>query len=336
MPSSALQHRVSTGCFVGTLIFLLRKKAESYGRVHQYRGLKLRRNHASQAIAALLFALLVVHGVERNPGPPKRDTTGGGRGSPQPRGTKPSYAAAASSPPPPTEPTLADVMAKLTSIDSIRDDLHKIGDNVETMKHDLKGIKDSVTALQREVDTLQKDVSDLELKNRDLQEQNSDLQEQNRNLTERVLLLERNANGCESNVRKNNVIVHGLKRSDSDKRDWDEVAVDFLSTRLGVGGVILADAHPLGTSPNSPLLLKCVKHKDKVEIMKAKRKLKGTEIKIKEDLPPKVREIRSKLWLEMQELKKVGHKVRMRNDHLIVNEKRMYLDDSGVLYEKND
>eukprot|EP00745_Piridium_sociabile_P015924 TRINITY_DN2374_c0_g1_i10.p2 TRINITY_DN2374_c0_g1~~TRINITY_DN2374_c0_g1_i10.p2 ORF type:complete len:530 (+),score=95.71 TRINITY_DN2374_c0_g1_i10:115-1704(+) len=70
MPSCAIQHRVTTGVFTWTLIFLLYRKAASFNRRRKYRGWCADRQTLTFTLASLTLSLLLLCGdVESNPGP---------------------------------------------------------------------------------------------------------------------------------------------------------------------------------------------------------------------------------------------------------------------------
>lgn len=324
MPVSALHHRAITGGFTGTLISLLLKKAQSFARTNKYRGLKVERRNVSQAIAVLLFALLVVHGVERNPGPGSVKGAEGGKeggekeGGGKQRSMRQTKLNASTS----QEPTLGDIMAKLVEMDTMKSDVKTINSNVSCMKEELHAMNECVRKLQTEVDDLKDEVERLG-------KENSLLRKNNDDLNKRMEELEKSTEDMDSKRRKNNILVYGLKKENLNSKGVEKSMGDLLRDKLGIKNVKFEDIHILGNKPDSPVLLRCSSYSDKAKIMKEKRKLKDTNIYMKDDFTDRVRGIRKTLGEKASELKKEGKKVRLLYDCLLVDEKRMYLGSDG-------
>lgn len=340
MPSSAIQHRVSTGCFVSVLISLLRKKADSFARRHYYRGIKVRRAQLSKALAALLFALLVVHGVESNPGPKKSgggsgsenggsgsDNAGGGASRSASRSRQSTLNLASSSSNTIKEPSLSDIMAKLISLEGMKEDVRKIGENMASMTREIQSINKNVSILQAEVDNLTDQVDHLEKQNRDLGEEN-DL------LNERLQKLEKNTESLDCQMRKNNLVIYGMQKETENEKCEDAVC-KMLNDKMGMRGVEFDHAYRLGDGAKAPIMVKCKHNEDKTKILKSKLKLKGTEIFIEEDYTSNVRETRKTLLGIMKDMRKEGTKVRLAYDYLVVEGEKMFLDKTtGRLTDK--
>lgn len=289
----------------------------------------MERRHLTQSLAALFFALLVVHGVERNPGPGAGEGTekngGGGadggkdRAGPKTRQATLNLSVSSSAP---KEPSLADIMAKLVSMDGMKDDVQSIRTNVSSMKEDLQSLKTCFTDLKNEVDDLKKQVSDLKKENRDLSDENY-------YLNERLMSVENNTEMIDNQMRRNNLIFYGLDKDEVKSKGCEKVVKDVLKKKMGMNGVEFEQAHKLGNGENAPIMAKCKRNEDKINILKSKQKLKGTGIFIDEDFSQRIRDTRRILVGKMKTLKKEGKTVRLVFDHLIVDDKKMYLDQSG-------
>ena len=72
---------------------------------------------------------------------------------------------------------------------------------------------------------------------------------------------------------------------------------------------------------------RCAFFKDKVKILKAKRKLQCNSIFIGEDFCARVRDIRRKLTPHLKAKRNEGCRVSMVFDHLLVDGKRFTVDD---------
>lgn len=275
----------------------------------------------TRTLAALFFALLVVHGVERNPGPGQENDKGGagaaaGKGNTGP-GSRTRQAAAAN------EPSLSDIMAKLISMESMKDDIHKISENVASMRKDFESLKKTVNVMQNEIDGLRTEVDTLERHNRELWEENQ-------YLNDTMESMGKNLNLIDTQMRRNNLIVFGLSKEETDSKGCMKVVSELLNGKMGVRDVEIEHAHRLGKGTNSPVLIKCRRSEDKKNILKAKLKLKGTKVYIDEDYSQNTREVRRILIGKMKEMKEQGKEVKLKHDHLVVDGVKLYLDNNGV------
>ena len=321
MPASALEHRVRTGCFVWTLISLLLKKARRSDRIRSYRGLRVGRRVLSVAIATLLLTLLLLCGdVEANPGPnhaPDTKATPAVKQNIQPgmctRNTN-TRQSRLSLTPEPRDPTLADIMAKLSVMDA------SVNEKLDGVREDIQLIKDNMDTMQKEMDSLKDHVNSLTNENLSLKSSNDDLRR-------RMGTLERKTEDVESRSRRNNIIVHGMVRVDGEtNKDCEDELQELLTDRLEFADSVEFDrVHRMNTKTNSPVIARCTSYKDKVRILQAKQKLKGSGIFIGEDFTENVRDVRKRLRGIVESLKKAGHRVKMVYDHLIVDGKKMVL-----------
>jgi hypothetical protein len=92
--------------------------------------------------------------------------------------------------------------------------------------------------------------------------------------------------------------------------------------------------HRLSSKPNAPVIASCTFYRDKIKIMNAKRRLKGTNIFVGEDFSLRVREIRHKLTPHLKDKRREGCRAAMVFDHLLVDGKKFGLDDHDHLIEK--
>ena len=73
--------------------------------------------------------------------------------------------------------------------------------------------------------------------------------------------------------------------------------------------------------------------KDKVKILKAKRKLQGTNVFIAKDFSSRVRDVRRRLVPHLKKARSENKKCMMVFDHLIIDAKKFALDDGDNLKE---
>ena len=176
---------------------------------------------------------------------------------------------------------------------------------------------------------LREEVSDLRQKNKELTDKNADL-------LSRVDNLERKTDDLEGRSKRNNLIFYGFRQHQNETSDELEREIqDLLTDKLDLNNDVQFDrVHRLGSKPDSPIVARCSSYKDKVSILKEKKKLQGSTIFIGEDFSTRVREIRRQLAPHLKAARELGKKCVMIFDHLLIDGKRFYLDEnSGGLKE---
>lgn len=139
----------------------------------------------------------------------------------------------------------------------------------------------------------------------------------------------------EKNIRKKNIIIFGLER---------ENVIEMNNTVLKILYYITPDLRPYDImeiikmnykNKNGPVLVKLNSLFLKRDIMKNKFRLMNSEefktIKIKEDMPKAVREVRKELF---PFLKAMGKNASLRYDKLLIDGKLYTLDDLKALDEQ--
>ena len=156
----------------------------------------------------------------------------------------------------------------------------------------------------------------------------------NDDLMNRVEDLEKKTDDLEGRSKRNNLIFHGIPRDPSETNDECEGKIHKLLTdKLDLGGerVQFDRVHRLNMKPDSPVIARCCFYKDKVRILKSKRKLQGTKTFIGEDFSTRVREIRRKLAVHLKRAKENGQRATMVFDHLFIEGKKFFLDSQDKL-----
>ena len=194
--------------------------------------------------------------------------------------------------------TLFDVMAKLNSMDTC---MKAVSNNLSDVKTDVQCIKEKVGKLQSEVEGLKSEVGTL-------QEENRALRLNNDTLMQRLCNNEKHIDDLENRSRRNNLVFYGMDKwegenSDSCESRLRELCVDKLDL---IEDIEFDRVHRLGNKPNAPLIARCSHYKDKIKILKARYKLKGSGIFVGEDFSSGVREVRKKLAHYAKEKKSMG------------------------------
>ena len=129
--------------------------------------------------------------------------------------------------------------------------------------------------------------------------------------------------------RRNNIIIHGLPEDKDENRDTLHSKVVNVFNRLAVDYPRVERSHRLGrTRPgrSRPVILKLLDFNDKLLLLKNAYKLKNSDIKLSEDFSLKVRAVRKKLWDASAEHRNNGSVVKMRFDHLFIDNVRYNWD----------
>jgi chromosome segregation ATPase len=223
-----------------------------------------------------------------------------------------------------TEPTLGDLMVKLSAMDS------SMNANFEQVRDDLHQMRAEVVNLQKEVQECKERVSEVEHENEGLKQRNDMLQNQ-------VNRLENQVDDLEGRSRRNNILVHGLDKVEGETQESIELRLKELFTdQMDMTQDIEFDrVHRLGSKKNSPIIARCTFYKDKVAIMKAKKKLKGSDIFVGDDFSKGVREKRKKLSRFLKDIRQEDKSAKLVHDHIVVEGKRYFLDsDEQGLVER--
>lgn len=221
--------------------------------------------------------------------------------------------------PPLSDPSLADLMEKLNGMDS------RMNEKLDGVQSDMAAIKQQFGRLQGEVDGLKKEVESL-------RQENQELKDHNNTLWSKVEGLEKKSDDLEGRSKRHNLIFYGLDREQNETNASCESRLqELFLDKLDFHDELPMDrVHRLGNKSDSPLIARCTFYKDKVRILKAKNKLKGTNIFVTEDFPVSVREIRKKLNKIAKAKREEGKKVTMVYDHLLMDGEKFSLDEDGV------
>lgn len=132
------------------------------------------------------------------------------------------------------------------------------------------------------------------------------------------------------------MLFYGLEKEEGETSENCRQCLNILFTeKLGlVANVEMDRVHRVSNRPNSPIIASFTFYKDKVSILKAKNKLKGSKIFIGEDYSESVRDVRKRLFVFVKKERAAGRKVTMAFDHVFIDGKRFGLsDDQSALVE---
>ena len=276
MPSGNLDFRTICGLFVVVFLVFMSKRAMA-AKCGRYSVLKMKTKLHGATLGLLLSLflwgnLLQCGDVEPNSGPPMRQTRlGSASTAARTRDNSQTDDDTCK------EPTLTDIMAMLSSMNSKFDD----------MKGDVRILSEKFATLQDEVKELREDYASV-------RQENKDLKVQDENLEKKVVEMERKMDDLECRSKRNDLIIHGLYRAEKETGEDCEAALkDLITNKLELANGIQFDrVHRLNAKANSPVVARCTFFKDKVKILKAKTKLRGSDVSFGEDFSSRVRSIR--------------------------------------------
>jgi hypothetical protein len=126
-------------------------------------------------------------------------------------------------------------------------------------------------------------------------------------------------------------LFHGLQREEGETQEDLELRLrEVITDNCEIAEDIEFDrVHRLGSKVNAPVIARCTFYKDKVKLLKAKQKLKGSDIFIGEDFSRGVRETRKKLSVFLKAKKDEGQNAKMVHDHLVVEGEKFFLSPDG-------
>jgi FtsZ-binding cell division protein ZapB len=333
MPAGPVDFRSRCGQFVFVYIGFMAKRAR-LARDMRYRYLRPRTRleglMVGLVLAIFLTSDLLLRGgnVETNPGPDGKDggrtvqtrlTASGGRAASTSAVDRRTSASKTT-----LEPSMGDLMAKLMSMEA------GIKENIDQVRTDVNEMRGEIVSLQKEVNDWKERVCELERENEELRGANDDL-------LQRVKRTEGLVDDLEGRSRRNNILVYGLAREEAEtQRDLELRLNEVFTDKMDMTETIQFDrVHRLGSKANAPVIACCTYYRDKVSVLKAKQKLKGSDLFIGEDYSRGVREKRKKLAVFLKDIKQEDKTAKMVFDHLVVEGKKYFLsDDEKKLVER--
>ena len=161
------------------------------------------------------------------------------------------------------DPTLKDIMHMLTTMNSTFDDMNNY----------MSDIKESYCSLKDKMHELRETFTDLKKENKALKEENDAMHTRLENV-------EKQTDDLESRSKTNNIIIHGIQRKEDETRqECEELVCEMITDKLELAEAIqFKRVHRLNAKPNSAIVARCTLYKDKENIMKEKRKLKGSSV----------------------------------------------------------
>ena len=129
----------------------------------------------------------------------------------------------------------------------------------------------------------------------------------------------------EDRSRRDNRRIDGI--AELENETWvqtEEILHNFFKEKLELENISVERAHRVGNKGKNnkrTIVLKLASFKDKLKIISEARKLKGTNISIKEDCSKETLEIRKEKWKEVKELRKNGTYAILVYDKVVIKGK---------------
>ncbi|XP_013149201.1 PREDICTED: uncharacterized protein LOC106111610 [Papilio polytes] len=149
--------------------------------------------------------------------------------------------------------------------------------------------------------------------------------EENNSLKFEIQSLNRKIKYLEDANRRNNIIIHGIKESESNYKElYDIICLNLQNTEIHVGKFEINRFHRLGRKEEGkarPILIALTSYQKKIEILKNKSKM-PEHIYITEDLSKETIALRKNLQQQLKLEKEKGNVAYIKNNKVIIKETR--------------
>lgn len=136
----------------------------------------------------------------------------------------------------------------------------------------------------------------------------------------------------ENRSRRNNIILHGLLETVDETHDsLLSKLSELFQQSLGIQCPRIERLHRLGRARENhprPVILKMLDFNDKLTLLKNGFKLTDSGLRLSDDFSPRVRGIRKKLWEASSQHRNNGSSVKIRFDHIFIDNIRYNWCDS--------
>ncbi|CAG2252908.1 unnamed protein product [Mytilus edulis] len=218
---------------------------------------------------------------------------------------------------------LTKVERNLTSmIHEVKADAKVLNVKFETSQKEIKTLRHDFTELEKGVQGM--DLQLQELENEKLFKQKIDLQQQIDELKEKAILLEKHD-------RKYNILIYGIDDSNPEENVYATTRKLFSEKLLRdapkANSMPLANAHRVPTRGKGPkpILVRFVHFGDKQLVMSKAYNLKGTKIRLLDDLPVSMKEERFLLShnaFTIRKRDKVQTRIRAKGAHMTLETRK--------------
>ena len=178
---------------------------------------------------------------------------------------------------------------------------------------------------------MQKEMTEISERISHVESERDELKKENCVLKDRLVTVEKTTEKMERQFKDNNLIIFGMKQKKNESGHECEQSVrTLISEKLQLSDdILLEKVHRLSAKEDSPIIARFTERRQKTAVLKARQKLKGTDIFVNEDFTERVRDVRRKLMPVLRDARESGKKATLVYDHLIVDGKKVFLDERG-------
>ena len=306
MTCSVDAYRVVVGQFHAILCKILTRKALIAAK--RIRGLRVR-GVADFFSVTTLLAMLVIGGVELNPGPgsltdnsasmdrqPSSDT--GSDSNNSDNFTR-------------LHTALAGVTAAIGRLETGQASFSKSQASLSSQLTDVK------SKLDRKLAQIEQKQEEQGSRMNELSAECERLHAENSCLRSSVNCLEEKVDVLENHSRRNNLLFFGIEQRPNESwEDCEETLHDIIYDKMGVRSeVFIERAHRVGKA----VIAKFLSFKDKTKVLSHAKFLKGSSISVREDVSLAVREKQKHLVPLMKDLREKKNKAKLRHDKLVTS-----------------
>ena len=202
---------------------------------------------------------------------------------------------------------------------------------IEILTANNKILSDRISKLEQKVDDLQ---SSLEFKEAELSEQINEIKTKEKEKSENIeeihkketQELKEKLRDMEDWSRRNNLRIDGIVEDYDETWEVTEKKVQSMFiNNLNLDDIKIERPHRMGRGQDGKIrtvIIKLLSYKDKLDILKNAKKLKGTGYYINEDFSYETTMIRKELWEEVKQLRLKGIYSILKYDRIYMREKR--------------
>lgn len=197
-------------------------------------------------------------------------------------------------------------------IDSKREEeMNEMKDMMREMMQEIKEVRKSQTSYEQEIKMLKGE---------------------NIQLKERISKLENKLNRLENKDRRNNIIVKGVKFNEIDLKQEVE---NFLKKELNLSTKIIEVELIKPKTVETFVVAKVGSWQEKMEIMKGKHRLRGTQKYIDDDLSREERKVQLELRNIAKREREKGNEAKVGYKKVFINKERWNWDEDKLKIEKH-
>jgi len=202
----------------------------------------------------------------------------------------------------------------------------------ETIKSFFKSFVETTNS---RIDSLLKEVqglkTSLEFSQKDLKSiMDANPSERLKNLESKMETMIEKADDLENRSRRNNLCFDGVDEMQFGRETWEQCEgklKDIVFENLEIEDEVQIErAHRVGRKRDDgkprPIVAKFLNYKDREKVLKARKKLKGSKIVIREDVSERVKAKQKELIPKMMEARREGKVAYIRHDKLIIHDNR--------------